>query len=170
VPVTRTLQLLTIALILVVCVVSDQVVKVLAWQTLAGQPPIYLLGGLLRLQYAENTGAFLSLGANLPETTRGLLLGLFVFVILVAATVYLVRNPNLPWPQWLGLALLIGGGLGNLLDRVFRGGKVADFAVLSLGPLSTGIFNIADVFIMAGIALFAISVLSAPKTPTPAHG
>ncbi len=167
---TKTLRLLIILFISLACVGCDQAVKDVARQTLASQPPIYVFGGVLRLQYAENTGAFLSLGANLPETTRGLLLGLLVFVILVAAVVYLIRNPGLRWAQWLGLALLIGGGLGNLLDRVFRDGRVADFAVLRVGPLSTGIFNIADVFIMVGIGLFAIGVLAAPKASAPAQG
>ena len=61
----------------------------------------------------------------------------------------------------LGLALLIAGGLGNLLDRVARpGGRVVDFAQLGLqlGPidLRTGVFNVADLAIVGGAALLAI--------------
>ncbi len=165
----RTARLLIILLILTACVACDQAVKVVARQALAARPPIYALGGLLRLQYAENSGAFLSLGAGLPDGVRTFLLVLLVIVILIAALVFLWRNPNLRWLQWLGVALLIAGGLGNLIDRVVRGGMVVDFAVLRVGPLSTGIFNVADVFIMFGIGLIALSLWARPATSATAQ-
>ena len=53
----------------------------------------------------------------------------------------------------MAVALLLAGGIGNLLDRLFHGGLVIDFLNMGIGPLRTGIFNVADMAIMAGFAL-----------------
>jgi signal peptidase II len=52
--------------------------------------------------------------------------------------------------------LIISGGIGNLLDRVFNQGKVIDFIILSIGNIHTGIFNIADFYITSGVLLLII--------------
>ena len=65
------------------------------------------------------------------------------------------------------LALIVAGGLGNLYDRVFEGGAVTDFLNVGVGPLRTGIFNVADVAIVAGVLLMMLSS-KAPATPTSA--
>jgi signal peptidase II len=155
--------LLTILFVLVACVGCDQAAKSVVEARLASQPPLSFFGGLLRLQYAENPGAFLSLGAGLPAPTRAALLVIAVGFLLVAALVYLVRARNLNLGQWLGLALLAGGGLGNLVDRILHSGRVVDFAILSLGPLHTGVFNLADLAIVGGLAVFALSSTGAGK-------
>jgi signal peptidase II len=58
----------------------------------------------------------------------------------------------------LGAALVAAGGLGNLWDRLVAGGLVIDFLNLGIGPLRTGIFNVADLAIVAGVVLLALPV------------
>jgi signal peptidase II len=69
----KSLQLFLVLLVLLCCVGCDQVVKAYAKGALAFSPPVLLLDGAVRFQYAENPGAFLSLGAGLPAGIRYLL-------------------------------------------------------------------------------------------------
>ncbi len=77
-------------------------------------------------------------------------------VVLVAIPAVLAAKTDLGRPQMLAVALLLAGGIGNLLDRVFHGGLVIDFLNMGIGPLRTGIFNVADMAIMAGFALLLL--------------
>jgi len=149
--------------VLLVVLALDQATKLLARRHLVYEPRSYL-GGIARLEYAENRGAFLSLGANLPAGWReGLLSGLNVLLV-VGLTVYLVRGRDLGrWPT-LALALLISGGLGNLIDRVMRGGAVIDFMILGIGPVRTGVFNVADLCLTTGAILFAFTGATTKRT------
>jgi signal peptidase II len=128
----------------------DQVSKHFASTHLMGARPQSFLADTIRLQYAENRGAFLSLGSGLPA---------WVFtvptVLIVAACVFAVLRTDWPKASLAGLALLIGGGLSNLLDRFGRG-SVVDFLNIGIGSLRTGIFNVADMAIMCGIALLLV--------------
>lgn len=147
------------------CLVGcDQATKALARQALATEQPIHLLAGAVRLQYAENPGAFLSLGAGLPDEVRFLLGVVLVSVILVLAVAHFLRAESLSRQRLLGLALLVGGGLGNLIDRILHDGVVIDFVSLGLGPLRTGIFNVADVAITTGVVLLWISAFERDRS------
>lgn len=137
--------LLTIAL----TVGCDRASKVLAARLLPGAEPADILGGALRFELAENRGAFLGLGRRLPENARAVLFVVAVGVGLVAALVFLLRARDGPLRRFVAAGLVVGGGLGNLVDRIARG-SVTDFMVLRLGPLHTGIFNLADACILAG--------------------
>ncbi len=153
--------------VLLVVLALDQATKLLARKHLAYQPGQSYLGGVARLEYAENRGAFLSLGADLPAGWReGLLTGLNVLLV-VGLTVYLVRGRDLSrWPTF-ALALLISGGFGNLIDRVFRGGAVVDFMILGVGPVRTGVFNVADLCLTTGAILFAITGATGGRAEAP---
>ena len=64
------------------------------------------------------------------------------------------------------MALVVGGGLGNLVDRVMREGAVVDFLNVGIGPVRTGIFNMADVFIVAGVSFLVLwSLLARDEQP-----
>lgn len=145
----------------------DQAVKVWARATLPGRAPREYLRGVVRIEYAENRGAFLSLGADLPDSVRaGLLIGL-TLVGLVALAIYILRTSSLDRWHLYSASFLTAGGLSNLADRIARQGVVTDFVSLGIGPLRTGIFNVADVCILAGaIALFLLSFRHGSK-PTP---
>lgn len=109
-----------------------------------------LLGGILRLRLAENRGAFLSFGERLPEAVRFAVFVILVGAGLLGALVWLLwRAAQRPALASVGLALIVGGGLGNLVDRAARG-RVVDFLQLSAGPLHTGVFNLGDAAIVAG--------------------
>lgn len=113
----------------------------------------------LRLQYAENRGAFLSIGSTLPEKAREVIFTFGIGAIVFGILGYLVFVPVLPRPTTIALSLIAGGGLSNLVDRIAYGGYVVDFLNFGLGSFRTGIFNMADVAIVVGAIYFFASSL-----------
>ncbi|MEZ6014357.1 MAG: signal peptidase II [Planctomycetota bacterium] len=150
------------ALLIVGCIGCDQATKRLAVDHLAGAPPREYLGGTVRIVYAENRGAFLGLGGDWSERARITVFVVLTGAILAWATWALLRRRDASALERLGLLLLVGGGAGNLIDRV-RLGYVVDFMNLGLGPVRTGIFNVADVVLMIGLAALVL----APRTRSP---
>jgi signal peptidase II len=141
------------AFVLLACVGCDHAAKQAATQWLAGAGSFSLLGGVLRFELVANPGAFLSLGARLPEAVRAvLLIGLVPVMLGVFAWLALRARASLS--QATAFGLIAGGGLANWLERVVDDGAVTDFVSLGLGPLRTGIFNLADLAIVAGLLLF----------------
>ena len=67
--------------------------------------------------------------------------------------------------QWLALALVSGGGIGNWLDRVLHDGAVTDFVSIGVGSLRTGVFNLADLAVVAGVCLLLVSTGHAAEEP-----
>jgi signal peptidase II len=132
-------------------IACDRVTKQVAATTLAGTPSGSFLADTLRLEYAENTRAFLGLSAEWPRPVRTTLFSIGTGMLLLIIAVMAMRAQ---WsrPALLGLALLVAGGVSNLLDRVMSG-SVIDFMNVGLGPVRTGIFNVADVAIMLGAGL-----------------
>ncbi len=143
-------------LILSSCVGCDQVTKAVARRTLASSPPISLMGAMIRLHYTENTGAFLGMGAALPEKARFWILIVFVSVMLLGMLAFVLTYPDMDTLSLIGAGLVIGGGLSNLLDRLFREGAVVDFMNIGVGNLRTGIFNLADLVIVLGVGVMLI--------------
>ncbi len=140
----------------------DQVSKHVAAEHLLGAAPRSYLGDSLRLEYAENSGAFLSLGANLPSSARTAIFVVGTGALLLGCGVAAIRQRG-PTLGLLGLALVFGGGVSNLFDRIAHG-AVIDFLNVGVGSLRTGIFNVADMAIMLGVAL----ILFAPNRRTDA--
>src|ERR1700754_2551432 len=77
-------RILLALLILFTTIGCDRAAKHIAQDNLMMSPPISLMGDFVRFQYAENTGAFLSIGAGLPDTVRFVLLGVIVGIVLIA--------------------------------------------------------------------------------------
>jgi len=129
----------------------DRVTKHIAASALSEGPARSFLAGTLRLEYAENTGAFLGLGADWPPAVRTAVFAAGNAVLLAVLTALALRER---WPRvaLLGMALFVAGGASNLLDRI-TSGMVIDFMNVGVGPLRTGIFNVADVAIMLGAGL-----------------
>lgn len=117
-----------------------------------------------RLQYAENKGAFLSIGSSLPDKVRGLLFTFGIGAIVFGILGYLLFVPALPYATTIALSLVASGGLSNLIDRIAYGGYVIDFLNIGLGSLRTGIFNIADVAIMVGAISLIVRSLRHEKS------
>lgn len=143
-------------LVTFVSIALDQVTKVLATDAFKGQPTISYLGDTFRFQYATNEGAFLSLGGNLPPTVRFWLLTVGVGALLLAISVHALRNP-VDTANLSGYALIVSGGFSNWIDRARFGGVVVDFMNMGLGSLRTGVFNVADLAILAGIGVLLIA-------------
>lgn len=140
--------LLCCALLTIGC---DQVTKRAAGVALRSHPRESFLGDTVRLEYVENTGAFLSLGADLSPRVKALVLLLGPAMILAYAALAGLRQP-MHLRTAVALSLICAGGASNLVDRAIYG-SVVDFLNLGVGSLRTGIFNIADVAIMCGAAL-----------------
>lgn len=148
----------------VLTLVADQLSKVWARTALSPHYDIKVLGDFFRLQHAENPGAFLSLGAQMSEHTRKIIFIVLVAVFLVWATYMVVRKVmTANWAFLYGWTFLIAGGIGNLIDRIDKG-TVTDFMIMGIGPVQTGVFNIADIAISGGI----IVVLFLAKESSPA--
>ncbi len=142
-----------IVLVLVLLAISvgiDQWTKSLATLHLAGAESIYYWGEFFRLTYVKNRGAFLSLGAELNDQLRYYVLHIFPVILLVGMTAYVMLSRALGRWQVVGLSLVLGGGLSNVYDRLLYG-EVIDFMHMKVFGLQTGIFNVADMFIMAGL-------------------
>lgn len=145
----RTGRIVAFGVVASVVIALDQWTKVLVREHV-GAPRTYA-HGLFTLLRTENTGAFLSLGANLPDWVRTLFFGGFVGVMLVVFTIAVVRGSISRIGDTVAAAMIIGGGFGNLIDRLMRSGRVTDFLYLELGPLHTGVFNVADMAITFGV-------------------
>jgi signal peptidase II len=153
---TRALRMSLVAAVLLCSVGCDQVAKTLARASLAASAPVSLLDDFVRLELAQNRGAFLSLGEGLPAAARYLLFVVLVGGALALTLIFTLRLRGAGPMQLVALSLLTGGGLGNLIDRVLHDGAVVDFVSVGIGPLRTGIFNVADAAITLGVLLLLI--------------
>lgn len=149
-------KIMLIFVILCLCVGCDQVTKRIAKEQISPGQRIEWMNGMVVLVYTENSGAFLSLGARLPETVRLWALVVFVGVVLAGMLIFVLSTREIGRVGVLAMSLVIGGGASNLLDRIRYNGAVVDFLNVGIGRLRTGIFNVADVAIVAGIGLLII--------------
>jgi len=154
-------------LVLLVAVVStigcDRVTKHVATTALAGVSTRSYLADTVRLEYVENTGGFLGLGADWPDAVRMTLFTTGTGLVLLVMVGLAVR---LHWHgrRLIGVWLVFAGGASNWVDRVARG-SVVDFMNVGVGPLRTGIFNVADVAIMVGVAVLLLDVFRTGDSP-----
>lgn len=144
-------------------IACDRVTKQMALTTLADTPTQSLFADTVRLALVENTGGFLSLGASLSHAWRQVVFIGLTGLMLVVVTVCAFQWRHRRWPL-IGAALFLAGGASNWIDRVARG-SVVDFLNVGVGPFRTGIFNVADVAILAGAALMAIGQMRPVRTP-----
>ena len=143
-------------LIAAVVVVLDQITKVWAVAALEGSPAV-LIEDFLRLRVTRNPGAAFSL-----FTDAGQLLG---FIAIAVALIVVVALPRVERRiEQIALALVLGGAVGNLVDRVFRGegildGAVVDFVDFSFWPA----FNVADSGISIGVVILVLASFFPPS-------
>jgi signal peptidase II len=141
----------------------DQWTKHLATVFLAGRPSVRLLDDIVQLTYALNSGVAFSLGAG----TR---FPFYLFSMAAAAAiVWLFARDKVRRPvQRVALALVLGGALGNLVDRISTG-LVVDFIELGFGRFRWPVFNVADSAVSIGVVLFILTGSSLGE-PAPADG
>jgi len=145
---------LLLSLVLGIAVV-DQVTKWIALSLLPSGRRFSFLGDTFRLEHARNLGGFLGAGAGLGAGARSAIFLWGVALVTLAAAAGALSGK---FPRWqaIGMALVAGGGAGNLIDRIRTGSYVVDFMNVGLGWLRTGVFNVADMAIMAGVGLLLL--------------
>ncbi len=151
--ITRNIWLIVI---IVINIAADQITKILARIYIQGQGTIKVVGDIFILYYAENSGAFLSMGNNLPQPWKTLLLTLFPTLAILAGILYLIFGNNISFRQAVCIACVIGGGIGNVWDRAMHHGAVTDFLNFGIGNIRTGVLNVADLSITFGAILLLI--------------
>jgi signal peptidase II len=161
-------RFIVVMLTLSCCVGCDQVSKSAARTMLHSGVTESLFSDSLRLQLTENPGSFLSLGASLPEHLRFTLFTAAVAVILVGLVCAALFARRLSTARFVALALVAGGGISNLIDRLLYDGRVTDFLNVGIGSLRTGIFNLADMAILAGALLLVLRMRAETTTSMPA--
>ena len=147
----KTIKAIFIVVLILGTVGCDQLTKHIATEQLASRPGQSYFADTIRLDYVENRGAFLGVGAEWPDEVRTGLLTVGSGIALVAL---LIVSFSYGWTGMplIGALLIVGAGSSNLLDRVVRG-SVVDFMNFGIGSVRTGIFNVADVALMVGVAL-----------------
>lgn len=131
----------------------DILCKVWAEQTLTLHEPVSILGTFARLTLSYNTGVAFSMFID-----GGLLLLGATFAIIVLVGGWSLRallRGTLPPYSWLAVGLVLGGALGNFVDRL-PDGRVTDFIDIGIGATRWPIFNTADIWITTGISLLLI--------------
>lgn len=158
-PVSRSRALSVLVTAAALAAVADQITKHLTVTRLADRPPVRLFGGAVYLVEVRNSGAAFSLGSEYT----------FVFPLITIAVVVWItwmalRLRSVPWAVSLGLVL--GGAMGNLIDRIFRApgpllGHVVD--MISVFDDHGGyfpVFNIADSALVVGVILAVLLELT----------
>ena len=126
----------------------DQLTKWLAVVNLQGEPSFPLWREVLHFTYTENTG----MAFGMLKDHRWVFM-VFSTVSIIALIVYLFRfHPESRWMQ-VSMAFIIGGGIGNMIDRIFLG-YVVDFIDFTL--INFAIFNIADSFVCIGAGIMIV--------------
>ena len=132
-------------LLAILFVYLDQITKYLAVIFLKGEPSFPLIKEVLHFTYVENRGA----AFGMLKEHRWVFMVIST-VAIIALTAYLWMHRKEHWLQSLSLSMLIGGGIGNMIDRIALG-YVIDFVDFTL--IDFAVFNIADTFVCVGVAL-----------------
>ncbi|RZK23928.1 MAG: signal peptidase II [Flavobacterium sp.] len=152
------LTLLTIFLLLNIG--CDQVSKNIVRNKISEYEYITIVKDRFTLTKVENTGAFLSLGDNMPYIFRLIILSGLPILFLGYGLYFLFSKRNLQTSVQIALCFLIGGGIGNLYDRIVHG-SVTDFMHMNFYFFETGIFNFADISIMIGVGILLVQSIRA---------
>jgi signal peptidase II len=149
----------------------DQVSKIAAEAWLRSGPPVQVVPGFLNLAYSRNRGGLFGYFSTLDDPWRFALLTFFPALAIVMIALFLAKTQEPDRATLFGLALILGGASGNLLDRVVRG-EVVDFldAYASWRPLEAWClerfgtahwptFNVADSAIVTGALLLVLDVV-----------
>ncbi|KIA95519.1 peptidase A8 [Pedobacter kyungheensis] len=133
----------------------DQISKKIVRVNISDYEHISIIKDRFTLTKVENTGAFLSLGDEMPYIFRLIILTGLPLLFLGYGLYFLFAKRNLPISMQIALCFLIGGGIGNLYDRIVHG-SVTDFMHMDFYIFQTGVFNFADISIMIGVGILLI--------------
>jgi signal peptidase II len=134
---------------------ADLMTKIVVQQILPPYRPIPVLGDFFRLTYIYNPGA--AFGLHLGERSRFIFLALALVAVVVLFFMYR-STPVSDRMRRLAVALVTGGALGNVVDRIRSPRGVVDFLDFGIGELRWPVFNVADMAVTTGAILLAISL------------
>ena len=154
-----------ISFLLFANIVIDQTSKAIVRKNIKEFEVIPLFKSYFSLTKIENSGAFLSFGDSLPELLKFILLTIFPLIVLLVGVVFLFMKTYLSKRIIVALTFILGGGIGNLYDRIVYG-SVTDFLHMDFVIFQTGIFNLADVSIMIGMGLIILDSFLVRKNKT----
>jgi len=146
-------------------VLLDRTTKWVIAKQVSLHDSVQVIPGFFRLTHVENRGAAFGLFADSPAQWKIAMLVLFSIVALVVVSALLWRNSHVMTTTGIGLALILGGAVGNLWDRLLNG-RVVDFLLFYIGQYQWPAFNVADSAIVVGAGLLVIEILFAKA---PAH-
>jgi signal peptidase II len=151
--------------------VLDQLTKIGADRWLHGRTPVEVIPGFFNLSYSRNRGGLFGYFSTLDDPWRTILLTALPLVAIVLIAIFLVRTDDSDRVTRTGLALILGGAAGNLLDRIVRG-EVVDFLdvyaswtplrnwlVETFGTAHWPTFNVADSCIVIGAGLLLLDLV-----------
>lgn len=144
-----------VIIIILINIGCDQSTKNYARNNFKDQGTIKVIDNFIVIHYAENNGGFLSLGSNIPQPYKNILLLFFPIIAIVVSIVFIIKSKHLSFIEILFACGIIGGGLSNVFDRIAYNGWVTDFLNFGIGNIRTGILNFADISITFG-ALFLV--------------
>ena len=154
------------SLLLILAVVAlDQLTKAIVVERIALHDYIPVFDGLLSLSHVRNHGAAFGLLSDWNVPYQSWLLSAMSLAALSAITAYFLRLPQRAWLPRLSLSLVLGGAVGNVIDRL-RLGYVVDFVHVYFRDYQWPDFNVADSAITIGVALLVIDILSSPEAET----
>jgi len=147
---------ISITILIAVSLLLDQLSKFLIRQNVDQYSEIKLIGDYFILTNVENSGAFLGMGSDFSPFIKTIFLLILPVIILICIMVYVYRDKQIDKISLIGFCFIIGGGIGNIYDRILYG-SVTDFLFIDLGGIfKTGIFNIADLSVTTGMILILL--------------
>jgi signal peptidase II len=138
--------------------VGDQVTKAIVQDSIPEHTAVPVFPHFFNLIQTKNPGAAFGLFSDSPAPWKTALLIVVSSALLAMVIAVMWRNQQLPWWMGLGLALILGGALSNLCDRI-RFGRVVDFLDVYLGSYHWPAFNLADSAIVVGAGFLALQLL-----------
>src|SRR5690348_9815126 len=151
-------------LIAVCIVLLDRISKLAVQKRILLHDSISVIPNFFRITHVENRGAAFGLFADSPSEWKIAVLVLFSLVALVIVSALLWKNSHAMTTTGIGLALILGGAIGNLWDRLFSG-QVVDFLDFYVGSYHWPAFNLADSAIVVGALLLVTEILFS-KSPS----
>jgi signal peptidase II len=146
------------AAIAVVVFAGDRVTKAVVEDSIPEHATIQILPHFLNLIHTKNAGAAFGLFSESPAPWKNLLLIVVSSLLLAMVIAVMWRNQQLGWAAGVGLALILGGALSNLFDRI-RLGRVVDFVDVYFRNYHWPTFNLADGAIVVGAGLLVFQLL-----------
>ena len=157
------IRIVLILLVITVNIGCDQFSKKIVKRSVLPYETIHVFNDHLTVTRVENSGAFLSAGDSMSKASKQIFLTLIPILAMLLGLFYLFLKP-VSGNMLIGLCFVIGGGVGNLFDRMLYG-SVTDFLYVKFGIFQTGIFNMADVSIMAGLFIILLQVFMRRSCP-----